>query len=239
MLRSATTWLVLAGIVIIVALAFLVVNGLTEPFDDAIIGFVRQPSLDAPLAPLASITQLGSTGGVTAIAVIVLAVVALRGNPRCGLVSAATIGIASLLNTGSKRWIERARPDVLDPLIVERGFSFPSGHAMLGMTAWGIVAVVIARSDLPVALRRVLVGACVVLIVLIGLSRVYLGVHYPSDVVAGWTAGAVIVLVYAEFTRRLARPRLARDVSVGPAERGVAAAGGDREAPRSDPPGPR
>ena len=237
MLRSVTAWPVLAGIAIIVALALLVVNGLTEPFDAAIIRFVRQPALDGPLAPLGAITQLGSTGAVTALAVIVLAILALRGNPRWGLASAATIGVASLLNTGFKRWIERARPDVLDPLVLEHGFSFPSGHSMLGATAWGILAVVIARSDLPVALKRVGVATCVALVALIGLSRVYLGVHYPSDVLAGWTAGAVIVLVYAAATRQLARPRLA--VSAAPAERGAAVAAGDPAAPRSDPPAPR
>lgn len=237
MLRTVTARLILAGIAVIVALALLVVNGLTEPFDAAVIGFVRQPALDVPLAPLGIITQLGSTVAVTALAVIVLVLLALRGNPRWGLVSAATIGVASLLNSGFKRWIERARPDVLDPLVVEHGFSFPSGHSMLGATAWGIVAVVIARSDLPVALKRLGVGTCIALVVLIGLSRVYLGVHYPSDVLAGWTAGTVIVLLYAAATRELARPRLA--VSAGPAERGAAAAGEDPAAPRSDPPAPR
>ena len=237
MLRSMTAWLVVAGIAIIVVLALLVVNGLTEGFDATVIGFVRQPALHAPLAPLATITQLGSTEAITALAVIVLVVLALRGNPRWGLVSAATIGVASLLNTGFKRWIERARPDVLDPLVIEHGFSFPSGHSMLGATAWGIVAVVIARSDLPVALRRVGVGTCVALVILIGLSRVYLGVHYPSDVLAGWTAGAVIVLLYVAATRQLARPRLA--VSAVPAEPGAAAAAEDPAARRSDPPAPR
>ncbi|MEO8510422.1 MAG: phosphatase PAP2 family protein [Chloroflexota bacterium] len=237
MLRSVTAWLVLAGIAILVALALLVLNGLTEPFDAAVIGFVRQPALDAPLAPLATITQLGSTVAVTALAVIVLVVLALRGNPRWGLASAATIGVASLLNAGFKRWIERARPDVLDPLVVEHGFSFPSGHSMLGATAWGIVAVVIARSDMPVAAKRAGVGVCIALVALIGLSRVYLGVHYPSDVLAGWTAGAVIVLLYAAATRQLARPRLA--VSAAPAERGAPAADEDRAARRSDPPARR
>jgi undecaprenyl-diphosphatase len=237
MLRSTTAWLVHAGIAIVVTLALLVVNGLTDPFDAAVISFVRQPALDAPLAPLKLVTQLGSTEAVAAVAVVVLLVLALRGNPRWGLASAVTIGIASLLNAGFKRWIERARPDLLDPLVVERGFSFPSGHSMLGATAWGIVAVVIMRSDLPPAIKRLGVGACVALVTLIGLSRIYLGVHYPSDVLAGWTAGAVIVLLYAAVTRQLARPRLA--VSAAPAERDAAAAGEDPAAQRFDPPAPR
>jgi membrane-associated phospholipid phosphatase len=86
-------------------------------------------------------------------------------------------------------------------MIVERGFSFPSGHSMLGMAAWGIAAVVVGRSRLPPGVRLTAVAGVVVLIGLIGLSRVYLGVHYPTDVVAGWLAGGVGVLVFAHLTR--------------------------------------
>lgn len=245
LLRSGTTWLVLIGIAIIGALAVLVVSGYTEPFDDGVIRFVRQPALHGLLAPLGVITELGSSWAVTTIAVAVLVALALRGLPRWGLVSGVTILLASLLNTAFKRWVERARPDALDPIVVEHGFSFPSGHSMLGMTAWGVVAVIAARSDLPIAARRAIVGGCFVLVALIGLSRVYLGVHYPSDVLAGWTAGAVIVLVYAALTRPLARPRLAATAAghaaaLSPAAMapGAEAAAADRAGPRSDPPAP-
>jgi undecaprenyl-diphosphatase len=208
---GGTVKLVATGLTVVAALAVLVANGRTEPFDDGIIRAVRDPSLAGLLSPLGVITELGSTWAVTLIAAVVLVLLTLLGNPRWGIVSGATIGIASLINTAFKRWIERARPDALDPLITEHGFSFPSGHSMLGMTAWGVVAVVLARSDLPPLTRRLLVGACLLLVFLIGLSRIYLGVHYPSDVLAGWTAGAVVVLVYAAVTRRLARPQIAPD----------------------------
>lgn len=239
MQRSATAWLTVAGLVLITALALLVVNRLTDGVDAAIIGFVRQPALDGLLAPLALITQLGSTWAVTAVAAALFGVLVLRGNPLWGIASALTIGIASLLNSGFKRLIDRVRPDLLEPLVVEHGYAFPSGHSMIGATAWGIVAVVIWRSDLRPRLRRWLVGACVVLIALIGLSRIYLGVHYPSDVLAGWTAGALIVLWYAAITRRLAEPALAGGLSAEPAGQDGAAAAGDRGGPRSDRPAPR
>ena len=77
-------------------------------------------------------------------------------------------------------------------------------------------------------------------IALIGLSRVYLGVHFPSDVLAGWTAGALIVLWYAAITRRLGEPTVAAgDLSAGPAARDGAAAAADPAGPRSDPPARR
>jgi undecaprenyl-diphosphatase len=240
MRRSATAWLTVAGLALISALALLVVNRLTDGVDAAIINFVRQPALETPLAPLALITELGSTWAVTAVAGVLFVVLALRGNPRWAIASALTIGIASLLNSGFKRLIDRVRPDLLEPLVVEHGYAFPSGHSMIGATAWGIVAVVIWRSDLRPGLRRWLVGTCVLLIALIGLSRVYLGVHFPSDVLAGWTAGALIVLWYAAITRRLAEPAVAAgDLRAGPAAQDGGAAAGDPAGPRSGPPARR
>ena len=111
-------------------------------------------------------------------------------------------------------------------MLIERGFSFPSGHSLLSMVAYGVIGVLVIRSPLPLGVRRGVVAVLAVVVLLVGLSRVWLGVHYPTDVLAGWTAGAVIVLVYARVTR---------SVSPGPA---VAAVDADPAAPRSDPPAP-
>jgi undecaprenyl-diphosphatase len=143
---------------------------------------------------------------------------------RHGLIGALTIGLASVINQAVKAFVARERPALLEPIVVEHGFSFPSGHAALGMVAYGVLGVLIMRSRLPLAVRRGIVVMLGVLIVLIGVSRIWLGVHYPTDVIAGWTAGAVIVLVYA---------RLTRGVSLEPAETAVDV---DPATPRSDPP---
>jgi undecaprenyl-diphosphatase len=151
-------------------------------------------------------------------------VAALIGPWRHGLIAAVTILLASVLNSSIKLAIARQRPDLLEPVIVEHGFSFPSGHSALGMVAYGILAVLVSRSRLPSPARGALVFALGALVALIGLSRIWLGVHYPTDVLAGWAAGGVIVLIYAAVTRR---------VSPEPA---AAAADADPAAPRSDPP---
>jgi undecaprenyl-diphosphatase len=123
-----------------------------------------------------------------------------------------------------KAVMARARPDILDPLVVEHGFSFPSGHATLSMTAYGVLAVLVMRTRLPRAVRAVIVVALGTLVALIGLSRVWLGVHFPTDVLAGWTTGAVVVAGYAALTR---------GVSMAPA---AAAVDADPGAQRSDRP---
>lgn len=207
-----TPLLSIGGTAVVVILAALVSAGVSEPFDIGIIRAVRAPDLAGLLSPLRPITELGSTWAVLAVALLTFALAVAIGPWRHGLAGAITIALASLLNASIKLAIARERPAILEPLVEERGFSFPSGHSALGMVAYGILAVVVARSRLPAPARAVIVGTLLVLVALIGLSRIWLGAHYPTDVLAGWTAGAVIVLVYGAATRTVSRE--AADVAV-------------------------
>jgi len=222
--RAAVPVLAVGGVALVVLLALAVTRGITEAFDHAVIEAIRADELHDLLSPLRAITELGSTRTVALVAVLTIVVGVLIGPWLHGLIGAVAIGLASLGNQALKAVIARARPDLLDPIVEERGFSFPSGHSALGMVAWGILAVLVMRSRLPIAVKRVIVAVLAVLIVLIGLSRIWLGVHYPTDVLAGWTAGAVIVLIYARVTRRVSPEPAAVAVDADPA------------VPRSDPP---
>lgn len=221
-------WLALGigGVIMVIALAVMVSTDLTDAFDGTIIAAVRSAALHDLLAPLGVITELGSTWAVVTVAFLTFAVGVAIGPWRHGVAGAVTIGVAWVANSALKTVIARARPDLLDAIVVERGFSFPSGHSALGMVAYGVLAVLVSRTRLPLAVRRIVIVALAVLIGLIGLSRVWLGVHYPTDVLAGWAAGGVIVLAYAALTRR---------VSPEPAEGAVDA---DQGAQRSGRPAP-
>ena len=214
------------GLALVIALAALVGLGVTDGFDRPIIEAVRHPDLRDLLSPLRVITELGSTWAITAMAAVTFVLGAAIGPWRHGLIGALTIGAASIANSSLKLAMARTRPDLLEPIIVEHGFSFPSGHSALGMVAYGVLAVLVSRSRLPLAVRRAAIVGLAILIGLIGLSRIWLGVHYPTDVLAGWVAGGVIVLAYGTLTRR---------VSPEPAEGAVDA---DPAAPRSDRPVP-
>lgn len=224
--RGATPALLVGGAGAVILLAVLVSTGLSDPLDAAIIDAIRSPSLDGLFSPLRWITELGSTWAVAAVAVGALLLGTLIGPRRLGVAAAITILVASIANSFLKVTIARERPDLLEPLIQERGFSFPSGHAALGMVAWGILAVLISRSRLALRAQRWLSAAIGLLIGLIGLSRIWLGVHFPTDVSAGWIAGGMVVLAFAALTRSV---RMAPD-------EGVAAE--DRAAPRSGRPAP-
>jgi undecaprenyl-diphosphatase len=215
-----------AGIAIVVLLATLVASGASDPFDRVVIAALRAPALDALLWPLRPLTELGSTVAVTLVAVLVFAFAAAIGPWRHGLAGALTILLASIGNSLLKVTMARERPDLLEPVIVEHGFSFPSGHSALGMVAYGIAAVLVSRSRLPRRARTVLVAILGAVVGLICLSRIWLGVHYPTDVLAGWVAGGVVVVLFAALTRR---------VSPAPAEGAVDA---DPAARRSDRPAP-
>lgn len=124
--RAAVPIIVLGGVGIVVLLAIAVTSGISDSFDRSIIEAVRAEGLRGVLTPLRAITELGSTGAVTAVAFLTLLVGVLIGPWLHGVLGAVAIGLASLGNEALKTVIARARPDLLDPIVDERGFSFPS-----------------------------------------------------------------------------------------------------------------
>ena len=218
--------LVIGALLFVLGLAVLVATDRADPFDASVIRAVRDPELHDRLAFLQPLTELGSTGAVSLVAGLVAALGIAVGPWRHGVIGAATIAIASAAVEGVKAVIARERPDLLEPIVVEHGFSFPSGHSTLSMVAYGILAVLVLRSRLPRPVRGGLAVALAVLVVLVGISRVWLGVHYPTDVIAGWTTGVLVVAAFAAFTRGVSTEPAAAAVDVDP------------EARRSDRPAP-
>lgn len=94
---------------------------------------------------------------------------------------------AGLMGMGLKALFSRERPDAVLQLVGSSGFAFPSGHSMMGAAVYGAVGVVMA-ARYP-RLRWLGVAVCALVIVAVGVSRAYLYVHFPSDVVAGWALG--------------------------------------------------
>jgi undecaprenyl-diphosphatase len=220
----STALVVAGGIALVVVLAVLVTSGASHEFDRALIEVVRSPELVEALSFLRPITELGSIWMVTIVAVLIALAGFAIGPWLHGLLGALVVGIASVANGIVKAVIARERPDLLEAIVTEPGFSFPSGHSALGMVAWGVLAVLVSRSRFGRRARAAIIAALALLVFLIGVSRIYLGVHYPTDVIAGWVAGGVVVFLYARLTRGVPR---------APAVEGV---GEDPGAPRSGPP---
>jgi undecaprenyl-diphosphatase len=150
--------------------------------------------LDSPLmdAVMRGITFLGSFPAVAAV-VAAAAIWRARSRDRWTAVTLVVVAVVTeVVNFALKQTFQRPRPSLFHEIATLHSYSFPSGHAMASAAVYGSVAAVLARAY-PARRRAILAGACV-LVLLIGLSRVYLGVHWITDVVAGWAAGAFIAL---------------------------------------------
>jgi undecaprenyl-diphosphatase len=135
------------------------------------------------------ITFLGNF--VTLLAVTLVAVIVLwrrRERTDAVFVALAFVG-AQALSNGMKLGFRRERPFFADPLASESTFSFPSGHAQVSLAVYGAIALVLARRLSTYGRRALLFSGVAVLVAAIGFSRLYLGVHFLSDVLAGYAAG--------------------------------------------------
>lgn len=149
------------------------------------------------------ITMLGSSYVLIAVAVSAALGLTLRGRWRAAVAIVVAYVITDATVAVVKLIVSRPRPDA--SLTEANGFSFPSGHSAMSMAVYGCLAFALARAcrGFP-RVACALVGAA--LVVAIGLSRIYLGVHYPSDVLAGWITGAAILIATWLVASRL-QPR--------------------------------
>jgi len=166
-------------------------------FDEAIVAAVQ--GLPVPVGVWEAITGLGGILLIPIAIVFVLAALATR-RVRLALIVAFVLLAATLLTDVVKDYVARPRPGI-DPLVAASGYSFPSGHSLTSAATYGLIALVVWRSELPLLVRRLAVVLGLALPFLIGLSRIALGVHYPSDVLGGWLAGIALVAVAATLIR--------------------------------------
>ncbi|KKK39245.1 hypothetical protein WQ57_04845 [Mesobacillus campisalis] len=160
-------------------------------FDQKVVDFIRLSASPAMDAFMQGVTELGSTfmlGLLLLISMIWLYV--KHKNIWSALFYFLAVAGGGLLNLGLKSYFARERPSI-NVIIEADGFSFPSGHSMGSMTFYGFLSYLTLRSKRKPLSKAGLVTLFGSLILLIGMSRIYLGVHYPSDVLAGYTAGIV------------------------------------------------
>jgi undecaprenyl-diphosphatase len=136
-------------------------------------------------------TIAGSPLGMALVVVVAAGVLLLRRQPAsAGFVLAAAAG-GALLNLGLKAIFERVRPPAATAIAAARGYSFPSGHAMGSFVVLGSIGYLVLRLPLRWRAKSCLLATLATAVVFVGLSRVYLGVHWISDIAGGWSAGAV------------------------------------------------
>jgi undecaprenyl-diphosphatase len=195
-----------------IVLADEVLEGATQRLDDSVIIALRDPSnTRLPHGPVwlhevgRDITALGGPTTLTLLVAATSVYLLLRRKLHAtGLMLLAIFsgaGASSLL----KHWIGRARPPVGSELTTVISYSFPSGHSMLSAVTYLLLGTMLARTESQRSVRIFFMTMAVLTTLLVGLSRVYLGVHYPSDVLGGWTAGLCWAILWWIIARVLQR----------------------------------
>lgn len=174
-----------------------VIEGDADAFDRAISLLFRDPSTPGQIAgppwlqeAMRDITGLGSTVVLVLILLVVIGyLVSARRYSMAGFLFAA-VGSGQVISSVLKHLIGRTRPELLDGSPYIYSASFPSGHAMLSAITYLTLGALLTRIVHRTTLRAYLLTVAMSLTVLVGISRVYLGVHWPTDVLAGWCIGA-------------------------------------------------
>lgn len=204
--------IIAGGLAAFLLLTSLVESGILTNFDTALLRAFRNPTDPAlPLGPhwleraMTDITTLGGTVVLTLTTLFAFIVLLILHQRKSACLLLCTIFGGFLVNRALKAIIARPRPDVVPHLVEISSLSFPSGHAMMAMIAWLTIGTLLAQQTASAVLKRYIFVFAVFLSVLIGVSRLYLGVHWPSDIVAGWTLGGTWVVAMWLVARRFSR----------------------------------
>lgn len=182
-----------------------------DDYDRAILLSLREPNdLHDPIGPPwveemgRDLTALGGFTILTALTVFSVGFMLLMSKPRLALLTLVAVLGGMTASSLLKQVFARTRPDVVPHGVLVTSASFPSGHAMMAATVYLTLGVLLARTQAKGAIRLYIIGVSTVIAVLVGVSRVYLGVHWPTDVLGGWILGAVWALLFWVVTARFA-----------------------------------
>lgn len=150
---------------------------------------------------LSLVSEMHRTAQVLAAAAVLALVLLLRGERRSALALLA-VPAGMLLNVGLKESVQRARPSFEDPLVHLATYSFPSGHAVASTVFYGMACALVFAHVRSRAWRALAATLAVAMVLVVTFSRVYLGAHYPSDVIAGVAVGTLCLLPFLRLLPR-------------------------------------
>lgn len=198
------------GLIVLAAVAASLFLGLAAAVEqDGVAGFdeALRAAMHRRASPLLTflaerVTWLGSLGVLALFGAIAVTVLVRAHRREDAVLLTVTMAGALALENGLKYWFHRARPAAFfgpEPTT----YSFPSGHALFSLCFYGVLAIVVARAGPSAAAKAALRIATGLLLLSIGATRIYLGVHYPSDVLAGYLVAIAWIAVVLAAQRRL------------------------------------
>lgn len=216
----AALGLAAGGTLAFLGIAGAVADGDATAFDDTLLRLLRAPDDPAdPLGPpwlevaVRDVTVLGGNTVLTLAGLLVIGfLLTTRAFGAAAFVAVSLAG-GSLLGVVLKDLYARPRPDLVAPVVAVATWSFPSGHAMQSAVVWLTLGALLSQAVPGYAARLYVLGAACALTLAVGASRIYLGVHWPTDVLAGWCVGSAwamgcwLVAVLMRRRAGLRRPR--------------------------------
>lgn len=176
-------------------------EGDTRGFDTRLMLALRTPGNPAdPIGPvwleemMRDFTALGSTGVLAVMTLAVIGFLVFTLKRHAAALVAVSVAGGTLLSSLMKFGFARPRPDLVPHETIVSTASFPSGHSMMSAVVYLTLGVLLARTQAAPRVKLYVLGVALALTVLVGVSRVYLGVHWPTDVLAGWALGAAWAL---------------------------------------------
>ena len=179
----------IAGVVAFAQLAEVVMEGATQSLDEYGLRWINSHQSETLDHVMMEITSLGNFAVLLVMLLVVSAFLWLSNHKISVVLLMLGVGGGYLANNVLKLAFDRDRPSVFEPVADVMTSSFPSGHAMVSTIAYLSVAYLVGRLEPKPAMRRVTWTLAIVIIILVAISRMYLGVHYPSDVIGGIVAG--------------------------------------------------
>lgn len=204
MLSLRSPWgIALLASFLFAAVALVIEAELVSGFDNRILSAVRGWESPGLIAVMEGLSWFGSTTPTIVFCLLMMTVMAFTLSDRRKVLLFAAVMIGStLLNKALKAVFQRERPE-LHRFAEETGYSFPSGHAMASFALYGMLIWLLWRRIPGTGGKTALAAVCAVMIVGISLSRICLGVHYPTDLIGGYLAsGAWMALCIGVFERR-------------------------------------
>lgn len=199
--KNIIKWILCAITAILaIVITINVKNGRILELDLNIYKFFSENIINDKLTPIVKvITHVG--GAKIVFVLTVLAIILIKGLKNKLFLLTGIVGTAGL-NVVLKHIVQRERPNI-NRLIPEKGYSFPSGHSMMSMAFYGMLIFLIFKYVKNTALKWTLIVILTILLSTIGITRIYLGVHYPSDVIGGFVVSLTYLFILTEIYNKV------------------------------------
>ena len=189
----------IVAIILFITVTILLLAGKIKELDEYINNLMLNIRNNSLTNIMIVITNIGSSYALIALSLLLLFIIKKKRIPLAIIINLISVTLISQL---FKFIIQRDRPEGFN-ILVESGYSYPSGHSMVSMAYYGLIAYLIYKNVKNKVLKTILIITIFIGIILIGFSRLYLGMHYFSDVISGFFAAIAYLMVFIHYYKMI------------------------------------